>query len=44
MGISPTDYRERFLQKVDFVVDRNGENAENGDEAEEPSGAASRLS
>jgi AraC-like DNA-binding protein len=43
-GISPTDYRERFLQKVDFVVDRNGENTENGDEAEEPSGAASRLS
>ncbi|HWR10840.1 MAG TPA: AraC family transcriptional regulator [Rectinemataceae bacterium] len=27
-GISPTDYRDRFLQKVDFVVDKGGEDAE----------------
>ena len=43
MGISPTDYRERFLQKVDFVVDRDGENTENNEEAEAHPGAATRL-
>ena len=31
-GISPTDYRERFLQKVDFVEDRSGVGGENGGE------------
>ena len=28
-GISPTDYRDRFLQKVDFVVEKNEKSGKN---------------
>ena len=37
MGISPTDYRERFLQKVDFLVDRPSVSGENGGQIPSPS-------